>query len=162
MRKQIADGIFMSKLCYLMPLWGGCASGLRHSLQVMQNRAARLVTRCDWTTPVKNILLQCGWLSVNQLIYYHTILLVFMVKQNRVPKYLYTMHHSWQYHHDTRQARGGLMGMTRPRSELARCSFRFRAAAQFNQLPQYIRDIENCQEFKREIKAWIKVNVSYE
>ena len=45
---------------------------------------------------------------------------------------------------------------------LARCSFRFRAAGQFNQPTQHRRDMENCQEFKREIKAWIKVNVSYE
>ena len=143
-------------------MWGGCASGLKNSLQVMQNRAARLVTRCDWTTPVKNFLLQCGWLSVNQLIYYHSVLLVFIVKQSRVPKYLYTMHNSWQYHYDTRLARGGFMGMNRPRSELSKSSFRYRAASQFNQLPQYLRDMENCEKFKQEVKVWIKANVSFE
>ena len=161
-RKQIADGIFMSKLCYLMPLWGGCSLGLKHSLQVLQNRAARLVTRHDWTTPTKTLLMQCGWLSVNQLIFYHSVLLIFMVRQRKVPKYLYDMHNSWQYNYDTRQARGGILGMTRPRSELTRNSFRFRAAIHYNHLPQYLRNIDSCTEFKKEVKAWIKVNISHD
>ena len=40
-RKIIANGIFMSKLIYLMPLWSGCEDYLVRSLQVVQNKAAR-------------------------------------------------------------------------------------------------------------------------
>ena len=36
-RKMIAEGIFMSKLSYLIALWGGCGAGLKKSLQVLQN-----------------------------------------------------------------------------------------------------------------------------
>ena len=67
----------MSKLSYVIALWGGCGLGLRKTLQVLQNRVAQVVTRKDWTTPSKVLLQQCGWLSVNQLIFYHTVLLVF-------------------------------------------------------------------------------------
>ena len=46
-RKMIADGIFMSKLVYLIPLRGGSAKYLIKSLQTLQNKAARAVTKLD-------------------------------------------------------------------------------------------------------------------
>ena len=90
-RKMIADGIFMSKLVYLIPLWGGCAKYLIESLQTLQNKAARAVTKLDWTTPTSELLKQCSWLSVHQLSVYHTVILAFNVMQARSPKYLYNM-----------------------------------------------------------------------
>ena len=86
-RKMLANGIFMSKLSYLIALWGGCGTGLTRSLQIIQNKVGRVVTRLDWATPARDILLQCGWLSVNQLVFYHSVLLIYKVKQNHTPKY---------------------------------------------------------------------------
>ena len=37
------------------------------SIQTLQSKAARAVTKLDWNTPTKEVLRQCGWLSVNQL-----------------------------------------------------------------------------------------------
>ena len=42
-RKMIAEGILMSKLPYIIALWGGCGTVLRKSLQVIQDRAAQAV-----------------------------------------------------------------------------------------------------------------------
>ena len=42
-RKMLANGIFMGKLTYLIPLWGGCGVVLRKCLQVVQNKVAKLV-----------------------------------------------------------------------------------------------------------------------
>ena len=64
-RKMIAEGIFMSKLTYLIALWGGCGAVLQKSLKIIQNKVARVVTRMDWSTPARELLHQCGWLSVN-------------------------------------------------------------------------------------------------
>ena len=44
-RKMLANGVFMSKLIYLMPVWGGCEDYLVNALQVIQNKVARLVTK---------------------------------------------------------------------------------------------------------------------
>ena len=70
-RKSIANGVFMSKLIYVMPLWSGCEEYLVKSLQVVQNKAARVVARLDIFTPTKKLMLTCGWLSVRQLLVYH-------------------------------------------------------------------------------------------
>ena len=45
LRKQIAEGIFISVLVYCIPLWGGCDKGHLQELQVLQNRAAQHVLR---------------------------------------------------------------------------------------------------------------------
>ena len=36
-RRMIANGIFMSKLVYIIPVWGGCEKFLIRGLQVVQN-----------------------------------------------------------------------------------------------------------------------------
>ena len=88
-RKMIADGIFISKLIYLMPLWMGCEGYLLNSLQICQNEVARLVTELDRYTPTTVLLKQCGWMSVRQLLVYHSVVLLPRTVQNKTPTYLY-------------------------------------------------------------------------
>ena len=134
---------------------------LKLSLQIIQNKVARAVTRLSWNTPARELLHQCGWLSVNQLIFYHTVLIVFKAKLSQTPKYLYTMHNSWSYQYNTRQAESGLIQMVgKPRLQTTKDSFKWRAAAQYNQLPAELRKCETLQTFKMNVKAWIKTNVS--
>ena len=76
----------MSKLTYLIALWGGCNLYLLKSLQTLQNKAARIVTKLDWNSSTSALLQQCGWLVV-----YHSVLLVFNVLQSQEQKPLYKM-----------------------------------------------------------------------
>jgi hypothetical protein len=158
-RKMIADGIFMSKLVYLIPLWGGCAKGLIKSLQTLQNKAARAVSRMDWHTPTSELLRQCGWMSVHQLSVYHTVIMAYKVMQAKSPKYLYTMFNT-NYPYETRQADSGMVRSVRkPELDLVKDSFRWRAADLFNQLPSAIREIKTIQSFKFATKRWVRQNV---
>ena len=151
----------MSKLSYVIALWGGCGLGLRKTLQVLQNRVAQVVTRKDWTTTSKALLQQCGWLSVNQLIFYHTVLLVYKVRQSKSPNYIYRMHNSWLYPYTTRQAENGLIRVgVRAKLEVVKNSFRWRAASSFNQLPADIRTCSRVESFKRKVKTWIIEHIS--
>ena len=160
-RKMIAEGIFTSKLSYLIALWGGCGAVLKKSLQIIQNKVARAVTRLNWSTPAGELLHQCGWLSVNQLIFYHSVLLVFKVKLGQTPRYLHSMHNSWSYQYRTRQAESGLIQLAgRPRLDITKDSFKWRAATQYNQLPAELRKCETLETFKKQVKTWIKNNVS--
>ena len=65
LRKTITEGMFMSVLAYCLPVFGGCDKEELLSLQVMQNKAARLVTHSPIRAPRKEMLAQLGWLSVN-------------------------------------------------------------------------------------------------
>ena len=107
-RKKIADGIFMRKLIYMIQVWGGCEKYLLQSLQTIQNKAARAVVRLEAGTPTRTILSQCGWLSIRQLVTYHSTVLVHRVKLSRVPQYLYDMYNFDERLIGTREA--GLKG----------------------------------------------------
>ena len=126
-RKMIADGVFMSKLSYLISVWGGCEGYLLNSLQTIQNSVARAVTRKPWTTPTKVLLSECGWLSVRQLAMYHTVVLVFRVLQSGSPQYIDGMF-STHYSRMTRQVHQGIIkpspGTQVPKTDLADSSFR--------------------------------------
>ena len=63
-RKLIANGMFMSNLISLIQLWSGTSEFLLTFLQVIQNQAARLVTKLSWDTRKEMLLNQLGWLSV--------------------------------------------------------------------------------------------------
>ena len=86
-RKLIANGIFMSSLISLIQLWSGTSETLLNSLQVAQNRAARLVTKLPLTTSSETILRQVGWLSVRQLSAFHSLNMVFKIRRSGMPLY---------------------------------------------------------------------------
>ena len=78
-RLMVANGIFLSKLCYLVQLWGGTEAYLLAHLQVLQNKAARAVTGKSWFTPTRQLLRECKWLNVKQLVFYQSVLQVHKV-----------------------------------------------------------------------------------
>ena len=65
LRKQITEGMFSSVLAYCLPVFGGCDKFEIEALQVMQNRAARLVTHSQSRTSRK-VNLQPGRLDDSQ------------------------------------------------------------------------------------------------
>ena len=131
-------------------------------LQKAQNKAARVVTKLDWNTPARDLLHQCGWLSVHQLAVYHSMIMVYKVTQTESPRYLFSMF-SNKYNCDTRQARTGLIRQGKaPGLELSMDSFRWRAAGAFNDLPLEIRSKSTSKGFKKDAKKWIKENIPLE
>ena len=160
-RLMVANGIIMSKICYLIPLWGGCGQNLIHALQVQQNKAARIVTRAANFTSTRRLLKECGWLSIKQLVLYHTILLVHKIILNKKPLYLSnrldTTHGRY-----TRQESSGCIRMDdtfRSNSSLTSDSFRHRGAKEYNALPYEIRKCSVMATFKIKLKEWIRSNV---
>ena len=160
-RKMIADGVFMSKLSYLISVWGGCEGYLISTLQTIQNNVARAVTRKAWSTPTRVLLSQCGWLSVRQLAIYHTVVLVYRVLKSGSPSYIHGMF-STNYNRTTRQSLQGLIkpshGTQVPKTDLAANSFRHRAVYYYNLLLADVREAPSTIKFKRLAKKWISEN----
>ena len=160
-RKMITNGIFISRLSYLMPLWGGCHKFLLNALQLIQNRAARYVTRKDVYTPVKTLLTQCGWLSVHQMVFYHTVVLFYKTRQSGVPQVLFNMANV-DYVYSTRAKLKGMykvMSSSKVPSDLAMRSYRWLSVQYWNKLPVEIKTIKNVLQFKKSLKLWIAKNL---
>ena len=88
-RKLIANGIFLSRLSYLLAVFGGTEEYLLTSLQRMQNRAAREVCNRGKRYPATKALEEVGWLPVRKLVEYHSLLQAKKTWETTTPSYLY-------------------------------------------------------------------------
>ena len=59
-----------------------------HKLQILQNRAARLILRADWFSHSQDLLDDLHWMNIKQRVYYHVGLLMFKAMNNISPEYL--------------------------------------------------------------------------
>ena len=124
----------------------------------MQNRAARTITKLGWFTPIKTLLEQCNWLSIKQLIFYHTALQVWKVKASECPVYINNKFKP----SNTRSSNQGTLLVPAVEKATSSKSFIVRSASTWNHLPQDIRNIKNLSTFKVNLKAWTKENISIE
>ena len=154
-RLMVANSCFMSILTYMIGVWGGTEAYIIRAIQIMQNKAARCITKKSWYTPTRTLLLECNWLSIKQLIFYHTVLQFWKVHRDKVPVYI----HSRMEVAITRSAAEGTMRVPSVESSLAQKSFMVRSAVLWNSLPADIRSIQKLEDLKKKLKLWIKANV---
>ena len=161
-RLMVANGIFCSKLIFQICLWGGTEDYLLDALQVVQNKAARFVARKDRYTSVNHLLNQCGWLSVRQLVLYHSVILIHKVLQTGYPKYIHSRL-SNQFPYNTRLAQSDSVRMGpefKSKLDLTEKSFINRATKSYNKIPQNLRKISKIEAFKVQLKQWVKENTN--
>ena len=97
-RLMVARGIYLSKLTYLIQVWGGTQEYLIKALQVNQNKAMKIATGLSWYTPTGVLLRKCNWLSVRQLIAYHIALTVHKTVTSGNPQYIWDKMSTETYH----------------------------------------------------------------
>ena len=151
LRKTITEGMFTSVMSYCLPVFGGCDKEELQALQVMQNKAARLVSHFPLRAPRKEIYATLGWLSVNQLVFYHSMLSTFRIRQSGEPEYLSNL--------QARDGRTGRIIISNTTLTLAKRSYSYRASAQWNGIPDNIRNIRRVSQFQVQLRKWIILHV---
>ena len=151
LRKIVSEGMFNSVLGYCLPLFGGCDAGEIQDLQILQNKAAQLVTQSPPRAIRNPMYDRLGWLTVKQLVVYYTLLAVYRVRLTGEPEYL-----AESLCNDNRN---GHIIVKSTKLSLLKNSFKFRGACNWNELPQFIRNQKNIGAFKKSLKTWIKKHV---
>ena len=151
-RKTVTQGIFNSILVYCLPLYGGCDLGQLRNIQVLQNKAAQVVCHAPPRANRDTMFNKLGWLTVNQLISYHTILTLFKIRKSGEPEYLASA--------VRRDNIYGRIIVPNTNLGLARKSFSFRGCQQWNQLPQSLRSTVKISIFKKNLRQWVLNNIS--
>ena len=176
-RKTIANGIFMSKLIYLMPLWSGCEDYLVNSLQVVQNKAARTVAKLNIFTPTKTLMKVCGWMSVRQLMAYHSLVLLHKTLRSKTPVYLHqkvTSGGHFPYRTRTASAcppgfsftvshptdNGAIRQQSGSKLGLSKQGWCWSSVELYNLLPTDLRLETKLPSFKKRLKNWIGLNIT--
>ena len=153
---MVANGVVMSKLAYLITLWGGAQQYLLNAVQVQQLAAARAVCGFGcWRWSKRKLLDKMGWLSVKQLVFYHTVLQVHKTLKTGMPK---PLHQSLTgaYPRHTRRAASGQIRHDENFS--SQSTFKYRAMQSYNSVPVSVR-VGTTATVKRKLKQWIKTNI---
>ena len=90
-------------------------------------------------------------MTVHQLVFYHSALATFRIRGCSEPEYLYNIM--------SRDNRAERIIVTNTNLTLAKNSYCYRGATQWNSLPEYIRKSRKIGHFKSELKKWILVNL---
>ena len=150
-KKAIVQGVFNSVLCYCLPLFGSCNQSEVHTLQVHQNRAAQIVLNSPPRTSRDWMFDKLGWMTVQQLIAYHTLIAIYRIRQSKEPEHLSDIL--------TKDNRYGHIIMKNTVLGLYRNSFVFRGTLLWNRLPETLRKLDNIGKFKKNIRNWVESNV---
>ena len=154
-RLMVANACFMSILIYMITIWGSTEEYILNCVQLMQNKAARCVTKLDRYTSIKTLLDQCNWLSVRQLIFYHSVLQIRKTKQTKKPDYIYSNLQTT----NTRSSVDGNLKIPAKKTAIASRSFMVRAVLHWNQTPPKIRNCNTLNSPKKNVKEYVKQNV---
>ena len=154
-RLMLANAYFMSSLVYAIVIWGGAEKYVIKTLQVLQNRVARYVARQSWFTPTRTLLKHCGWLSVRQLIAYHSILQIWKILYLRRPS---TLTSRLQLTNNRSRA-NSILALPPNTTHIGKNSFIVRAAHHWNSLPTELRTTSRMETFKKKLKHWIHENI---
>ena len=150
-KQTIVQGVFNSVLCYCLPLFGGCNVSEVQALQVQQNRAARIVLNLPPRTSREYMFDKLGWMTVQQLIAYHTLITVFRIRQSKEPEYLAVVL--------GRDNKWGNIIVENSTLSLYKNSFVPRGSVLWNKLPRHLKIEKKIGKFKKELRKWVANNV---
>ena len=154
-RLMIGSGLMMSAIAYAIQTYGACSAYLANMLQVQQNTAARHITQLPWMTPTATLLQQCNWLSIKQLIVYHSLVLLHKVMICNKPEYIFNK--MKPPHRETRNADNLTLYDRRSfKTTTAAKSFIPRAISEWNSLPFELREVASFATFKHKLKLHVK------
>ena len=145
-RKTITEGLFNSVLLYCLPLFGGLDVGDLNDLQVMQNQAARIVTLSPPRSERSIVFDKLKWLTVNQLIFYHSVISVFKIRSCKEPEYLADILN--------KDSRNGRIVIPNLDLRVTQRSFTMRASENWNLIPDIIRKVLKIGVFKKLVRKW--------
>ena len=109
------------------------------------------------------LLTQCGWLSVKQLVMYHSLVLMFKTKMDKKPKYIYEHIGATPGRHTRQeQDRVGstlIRDVRNLKTGTANKSFIPRTVQDWNNLPVNLIEARSLVLFKKELRAWVSSSI---
>ena len=91
------------------------------------------------------------WMTVSQLVFYHTILSVYRIRKSGEPERLAAKFNNENF-------RGNLI-VPNTRLSIVKNSFAFRGAYGWSSLPVSLRTVDKTEEFKKELRSYTLLNI---
>jgi len=145
---------------YCAPVWDTCGKGLCDRMQKIQNRAARIITRSDYTIRSCDILQSLSWAKLEDRRFQQKVTAMYkIIKIGNMPEYLSKLFQNVSSVHNY-NLRGCHSNLTlpQPRTEAMKKSYKYSGAAAWNSLPVWVPESPTLINF---ITNTIAGNLTY-
>lgn len=142
---------------YCATLLLACKKEQIKQLQKLQNRAMRMILKCEFRTPKKFMLNALNLMSIEQKIKYNSILMIYKMKTGKAPIYLSEKLRYNNEVHDRNTRQRNDIRTPMVTSELMRKDLFYDGIKLYNEVCNDIRKIDNLNEFKRKCKEYVKI-----
>ncbi|XP_072023044.1 uncharacterized protein [Amphiura filiformis] len=151
---HLARSLILSRLDYANSLLLGISAKDRKQLQRLQNRAAKVVYKCNRLEPSAPLLRDLHWLPVAERIIFKVLLLVFKALHDVAPAYL--SDHLVLYvpgRDNMRSSNNYLLHVPRTSRSMGDNAFCSAGPRHWNALPGHLRFAPSVNVFKKHLKT---------
>lgn len=125
------------------------------TLQVIQNKAMRIILKCNKYTPINIMLEVLHFMSVKQRILFRTLDMIFKMKNKLTPDYLRNKIKFVRDVHTYNTRNVNDFFIDTPQSNRLAKTLFYKGLTVFNQLPDNIKQCNNYLKFKKELIAHV-------
>ena len=146
-RLQLVNSLLLSRVNYMICVWGNSTDQLTNKIQVILNKAARFIHNSEKTTRRTTLMQNCRWMTVNQMTEYASLVQMWKTLRLNVPIYMKDK---------ITMITDDKIQTTPPRLQITARNYRWRTIHYWNNLPGHLRSENNLKIFKTSVKRWLK------
>jgi hypothetical protein len=148
---SVYNAIVLPHLDYCNIVWGNCGSSVSKRLQIIQNRAARIICGVKWDTSSKEVLTQLNWKSLINRQNYFCSVLTYKILNHMVPPYLNNIFIYVDMEYNFRHSKYNVV-IPQPKTEYKKRSLSYRGAVNWNNLDNNVKNSVSMYCFKKQLK----------
>ena len=151
--EQLIHALISSRLDFCNSLFCNLPQREINRLQVLQNRAARLLTFTKNTSHISPVLRSLHWLPVKKRIAFKILLLVYRTLNKSAPTYLQDILSPYNPSRTLRSSSSNKLQTPRVKHSWGERTFSYLGPKLWNELPSSLRKSSSLDKFKSSLKS---------